>query len=168
MKKCTICKYEKPIDEFRRAKGYKDGIFSTCKECEKERLKEWRKSNPEKVKAQNARSNAKRKINKTGYFNPDRKEEWSRAKRNSHLRREYGITIEDFERISKEQGHRCKTCQRGVNEIWLCVDHCHSSGEVRGLLCNNCNAALGYVLENTETLLRMIEYLKVGPLVTDR
>jgi hypothetical protein len=159
MKKCTACKREKSIDEFRKAKGYKDGIFSTCKTCEKERLKEWRKANPDKVKAQNTRSNTKRRINETGYFDPNRKEEWSRAKRSAHLKRKYGITIEEFERISKDQGDRCKTCLRGTDEIWLCVDHCHTSGKIRGLLCNTCNSALGGVNDNVETLENMIEYL---------
>lgn len=170
MKKCTVCKESKSIDQFRKAKGYKDGIFSVCKSCESDRLREWRKANPDKVQKQNARANSKRKINQTGYYDPNRQEEWTRAKKNAHLVRKYGFGIEEFERLSEKQGDRCTTCQRSTDEIWLCVDHCHISEEFRGLLCSQCNSALGYVRDDLETLKRMIEYLKMprSALVTDR
>jgi len=61
MKKCKTCEIEKEVNFYRKVKGYKDGLNSECKLCEKVRLKLWRKNNPEKYYAQGLRSIAKRR-----------------------------------------------------------------------------------------------------------
>lgn len=83
-----------------------------------------------------------------------------------YLQRTYGITLELYERMLEEQGHVCKLCMgEGFtmathHKVKLVVDHCHATGKVRGLLCHNCNRALGLMKDSTETLERAIEYLK--------
>ena len=86
------------------------------------------------------------------------------------IRKRYGITLEDRNAIYEEQGGCCAVCMTPVmfyntakenpEEFQrACVDHCHKSGEVRGILCHSCNVSLGLVKDNIETLVSMISYL---------
>jgi hypothetical protein len=79
------------------------------------------------------------------------------------LRRKYGITYQDFERMLEEQANCCAICgsnkPRGNRGVFA-VDHCHTTGKVRGLLCSFCNAALGLLQERIETLEAAIVYLR--------
>jgi len=78
-----------------------------------------------------------------------------------HLLKQYGLLEAEFNALLNQQGGQCKIC--GSKE-WKgpapYVDHDHTTGRVRGILCHNCNVALGLVMENVETLKKMIEYLK--------
>ncbi|MFC4121101.1 endonuclease VII domain-containing protein [Nonomuraea zeae] len=65
--------------------------------------------------------------------------------RNYHLKRRYGITEDDFERMLARQGGLCAICQSAPGTF---VDHCHRSGQVRGVLCFNCNNGLGHFGDN--------------------
>lgn len=63
----------------------------------------------------------------------------------------------------EEQHGVCAICgkpETKPNAKYLAVDHDHKTGEVRGLLCNNCNRALGLLQDNTEVLQNAINYLK--------
>lgn len=161
MKRCTICDREQSLDNFREAKGYKGGRHTACKACEADRLREWRRANPLKRQAQTRRVNDKRRMTKTGYYDPARKREWSDKRRNSHLQRKYGITLEDEKRMREAQGDRCAVCLRPEQELAtpLGVDHCHRSGAVRAMLCARCNRALGEVDDDPGLLQRLVEYL---------
>lgn len=68
---------------------------------------------------------------------------WDRRKK---YRRKYGIEVEDFDRMFSEQDGRCLICGKHQVELTkrLAVDHCHTSGQVRGLLCSDCNGKLGW------------------------
>ena len=70
-------------------------------------------------------------------------------------RRKLKISDKLFEELMKTT--HCQTC--GVELTKKCIDHCHSSGKIRGVLCNNCNTALGLVGDNIDTLKGMISYL---------
>lgn len=59
-----------------------------------------------------------------------------------HLRRKYGITLVDYERMVAEQLSACRIC--GSTERKLVVDHCHVTGKVRGVICQYCNGRLGW------------------------
>ncbi len=73
----------------------------------------------------------------------------------------YGITPDKFLEMLAEQDGKCKICgvepttQRGLH-----VDHCHTTGVVRGLLCHGCNVALGSMKDDPEILLKAVEYLR--------
>jgi hypothetical protein len=82
---------------------------------------------------------------------------------NNHLKRNYGITLNDYNQMLTEQKHQCAVCgttEPGGKHGKFMVDHCHKTGKVRGLLCKSCNIALGEVGDNTQTLQSMIEYLQ--------
>ena len=82
----------------------------------------------------------------------------------------YGLTIEGYDTILKNQNGCCAICGTSKNirivsgkeqHTHLVVDHCHITGKVRGLLCYTCNVGLGMFRDNTEYLKTAIEYLDV-------
>ena len=99
-----------------------------------------------------------------------RSREWQLANPDKHknavLMRKYGISIEQYRALSTAQDDRCAICSRKAR---LVVDHCHASGEVRGLLCDPCNAGLGLFKDRPDHLAAAIEYIAgYAKLVGDR
>jgi hypothetical protein len=89
------------------------------------------------------------------------------TRRKSEYQKRYGITLDDYEAMCEAQKGVCKIC--GNKETHkgalgrtkpLCVDHCHATGKVRGLLCNDCNVLLGRAKDNVTVLESAINYLK--------
>lgn len=82
------------------------------------------------------------------------------------LQYRYGITVEDYNFLLKEQGYCCAICKtkdpsskrKGLNKFH--VDHCHATGKVRGLLCNSCNTAIGYLNDDETNLIAALRYLR--------
>lgn len=77
------------------------------------------------------------------------------------LKNVYGLTVEQYEAMQKSQRGCCAICQRHEAQIGeiLVVDHCHKTAQARGLLCRNCNAALGGFKDDPALLQRAVEYL---------
>ena len=97
-----------------------------------------------------------RKNNKK-YYDPVRM-------RSLALKRLYGITLDDYNRMLKIQNNRCAICN-GTETINrhhnnLSVDHCHATGKVRGLLCSSCNSGIGKMKDDVELLEKAIAYLR--------
>lgn len=85
------------------------------------------------------------------------KAKWYREKRFD----KYGITKQDFELMLGLQNHACKICSTSFTEtVRPYIDHCHNTGQVRGLLCFHCNTGLGHFKDNKEILSKAVEYLK--------
>lgn len=83
------------------------------------------------------------------------------AKRNARLVREYGITLADYAVMLDFQHGRCAICgDFPAHDKVLHVDHCHLTGKVRGLLCPNCNHALGKLQDDPVKLRRAADYLE--------
>lgn len=79
------------------------------------------------------------------------------GRRIDKLRYKYGIGAKEYEALRKAQGGQCALC--GVEPEVLCVDHCHATGEVRGLLCTPCNTGIGHLRDDVAILRRAIDYL---------
>jgi hypothetical protein len=80
--------------------------------------------------------------------------------REHHLLRKYGLTLAAYEELVLWQGARCAICPTAhTDQDPLHVDHCHSTGKVRGLLCGPCNRALGLMKDDTDRLGAAIRYL---------
>ena len=87
--------------------------------------------------------------------------------RKGHLEAKYGITQEQYEDLLIDQLGVCAICKkrekskdkRGNTKL-LFIDHCHTTGKIRGLLCHNCNTALGHFKDSEESLVSAIEYLR--------
>lgn len=136
-KVCLNCKEEKAINEFDRHKGYKGGVRSWCLKCK------------------NAENLAHYHRNK--HLNPYVYEKDKDIK----LRRAYGISYAEYLTMLDTQQGGCAICGVTTNgkRKAFAVDHCHSSGKVRGLLCSKCNTAIGSLQEDVGIMLRAIEYV---------
>jgi hypothetical protein len=131
-KVCQLCGLNKPLEDYHKNKQIKDGKHTICKNCNLQKSKRWRIENPEKAKTLN-------------------------------YRKKYNLTYEQVGELKSSCGYKCEIC--GIEEAKsprgnLFVDHCHETGEVRGILCLNCNNLLGSAKDNLEVLLNAIKYLK--------
>lgn len=87
------------------------------------------------------------------------------------LKKLYGITVEEYERLHTEQGGVCKICgepeksKRAGRTRRLCVDHCHTTKIVRGLLCNACNHGIGKFRDIPQRLRDAADYLEASGVV---
>jgi hypothetical protein len=66
-----------------------------------------------------------------------------------------------------KQNNKCGICQKDETEVHrkrLFVDHCHTTGNVRGLLCHNCNTAIGFLKDSVQTALQAATYLSRYPI----
>ena len=84
-------------------------------------------------------------------------------KRTYHLRIRYGITHEQYMALLEQQGHKCAICgttdpgtKKSTN---FDVDHCHTTGKVRSLLCRNCNVTVGVVEKKADLIKKIHDYL---------
>jgi hypothetical protein len=85
----------------------------------------------------------------------------------SRIRREYGITQEEYGELLSKQNGKCAICgadnsgtrKKSGGYKRMCIDHDHKTGKVRGLLCTRCNLVLGYINDEPSLLPMFIEYL---------
>ena len=161
MKRCTKCGVEQPVENFYRAAGTRDGRRGDCKRCFQQRASARYRADPEPMKARARRwqaANPERVAeNLRRYQESGRK---AAADRRSHLKRKFGLTVEQYDEMLAAQGGGCAICGRPPrDDISLHVDHDHDTGQVRGLVCFRCNNALGDFNESQALLVSAAEYL---------
>ena len=79
---------------------------------------------------------------------------------NSQLKYKFGITLSQFNEMSKQQNDCCLICNKPeTNGNRLSVDHCHKTGKIRGLLCDSCNVGLGRFKDDKTILEQAVKYL---------
>jgi hypothetical protein len=136
-KLCRRCNRVRPAGDFASARGR---LNSWCRDC----YRDWRRTNYQKNP-------------------PDPK-----ARRNQHLRRKYGIDARQYDELYAAQGGVCAICENPESKVGgrlrkaklsLCVDHDHDSGEIRGLLCLDCNTGIGLFRHDPSLLTAAIRYL---------
>lgn len=145
MKVCSTCKKNKAINLFPFQNKGKNIVMSSCKECRSAKQKANRIENPAEQKRKDKAHYEKNKGKRTKYARDYRKLYPDRT-RNTNLKVKYGITSNEYDLMFSEQKGLCKICKKHQDELKriLCVDHCHATGEVRGLLCDTCNKFLGF------------------------
>ena len=133
---CRVCKKQKNLlDEYylsRRDPTKKSSYSYECKECTVKRTVEYNREHSTSVRSQ-------------------------------YLKRNYGLTFEEFEAMLSDQDNCCAICKSTKplgRQKTFNGDHHNKTGNVRGLLCSNCNTALGLVNDNIHTLKSMIQYLE--------
>lgn len=134
MKTCTQCKEEKPATtEYFYWRSDHQALHSQCKVCKDKSNKKYYEDNKEKVKDYT-------------YFYA--------------VVKKYGLTKEGYTRLWEAQKGRCKICEDPFDDLVRPhVDHSHNTGEIRGLLCGNCNKGLGHFKDNPDLLLLACDYL---------
>lgn len=89
---------------------------------------------------------------------------WCRdCTKDSMLQKKYGISLLQYNQLLIDQQYKCKLCGTSKplgNRNVFVVDHCHTTGQIRGLLCNHCNTGLGKLGDTVEALQRAIRYLQ--------
>lgn len=130
-KTCTQCNIEKSLSDFYKRKNRSSGYLSECKDCTKKRNTKRYRENPDEVNDKRAA-----KI--------------------------YGISYDQVVSMREQAGGYCQICGReGIkHHSRLVIDHCHSTGKVRGLICSKCNTILGYCDDNPDILNKLSTYLK--------
>lgn len=99
--------------------------------------------------------------------------EYKKTWRNKHLKRNYGLTLFNLKQMFEKQEGKCSICESDMkfengnynkgdkrNGREVCVDHDHSTGRVRGLLCFHCNTAIGHLFDNPKAVENIKNYLK--------
>ena len=147
-KLCSGCKTEKTLAQFYRNIGNKDGHSYKCKMCKDVQAKVYRENNREKVAAMKAAQQVR----------------YMDKLRDSYYQKAYGISLDDFNQLFKEQKGGCAICSTTdyysrMQYAKLIVDHCHKTGKVRGLLCKSCNIGLGEFKDDVSLLDNAIGYL---------
>lgn len=145
-KSCFTCGVVKDLSEFGPRKAAKDRHEYSCRSCLNEKARKIRLADPERVREIGRRSNRKRTYEQ-------RKKEW--------LKRLYGITLDEYRKIWRSQSGLCKIC-KGLDSrgFELSVDHDHETNQIRGLLCQACNRALGLMRDDPKLLRKGAEYLE--------
>lgn len=146
-KHCSKCRTVKNREEFNTDKATIDGLRAWCKKC----TVAW-KANFYKT-------------SKGSLQKKRRAERWARsvrgkiARRRKHLKKFYGITLEIYDELLRQQGGVCAICRMPPDGRQFGVDHCHATNQVRGILCGSCNNGLGLFRDNIKSLTRAALYL---------
>lgn len=156
MKRCSKCQKRKDNSEFQINTQYR-----TLANGERKAYNICRKKCVECINKETNERMAKK------YKTPEelRKVRLNRQ-RKSNLKRLYGITLEEFYSILEEQNNKCKICSVDIfmdaknRNQKTCVDHCHKTGKVRGILCHKCNVAIGLLDDDISKIELVVNYLK--------
>lgn len=132
----------------------------------REKLREWRSRNQKKVlRNYKLRYNQNRayyvaKADEWAKANPERRKEIARTWAREARLRKLGFSVADFYKLLQAQDKKCAVCLQKFSKLKKPnVDHCHTSGKVRGLLCRECNLGLGNLHDSVVALRRAILYL---------
>lgn len=129
--RCTKCKVVGPLANFHRSKNRRSGYSLWCRDCHKASMR--------------ARA---------------RTEDGELRAHSYQLRRNYGLTHVEYAAMLEAQGGLCSLCGRPPGKRRLDVDHDHTTGAVRSLLCSLCNRGLGYFRDDPALLRAAIRYLE--------
>lgn len=145
-KHCPICKESKILSDFNKDKRSNDGQDWRCRKC--------RSTTRKKYLQHEISYNKRWRVENAEYAKSFHK--------TYQLKKKFGLTREELEQIRAAQNNGCAICgkNRSSAKKDLCVDHCHITGKIRGLLCDCCNRGMGLLGDSIEYLQSAAEYLK--------
>lgn len=139
VKPCRICKDVKPLTDFPRRSDTKDHHRSVCKDCGRKYRRVYDKENPE-IKRASYKRWIEKKGDRAAYF------------RQRAIEQQFGISYGDYLALLEKQCGVCAICGKPETVTYqngrirtLAIDHDHTTGKIRGLLCFRCNTGLVYV-----------------------
>lgn len=152
-KHCKKCNKEKEYTQFYKNNSNRDRLSSWCKECSNASQKERYINNKESISK------------KASIRYQKNKEEHKRKGKQWRYKKVYGISFEDFEQLKKDQNGKCYICEKqfiegSVSDAKAVLDHCHTTGKIRKVLCNRCNSAMGWFEDNPVLLEKAADYLR--------
>jgi len=138
-KTCTGCRQTKPLTEFFSRGGKLSHLYkSQCKLCMQTKRQQWANENRD-------------------HLNDWRRNNW--VTKNRRLRRR-GATQQMYDVMYEAQRGCCALCNEPEEKFaWLCIDHDHDTGKIRGLLCPNCNRGIGLLRDNADLLRKAATYI---------
>jgi hypothetical protein len=152
MKKCTKCGGQKPLSEFSKKHSTKDGLQSHCKTCCASNYANWLTKNPNKKQNITARALQ---------WNANNKEKRKIIVQQNNYKKRYGLTAQQKQAMIEDQGGKCAICQSDLQTTHnVCVDHCHKTNKVRGILCRKCNLGIGHLNDSIDILKSAQKYIK--------
>lgn len=150
MKNCSNknCKQKnpQPLENFAKNKRNKDKLQSRCRTCTSSDSKNHHKKNIDKIRQYKKEYNKK---------HPSKRKELN-------LKNKFGISLEIYNNMLLTQNNCCSICKINILKVkkQFAVDHDHNTGKIRDLLCNDCNALLGFCKESINILSEAINYIK--------
>ena len=185
-KKCTRCKKEKDASHFSTHKSNEDGLQFHCKPCfaedHLERYSDSKYREEQRVRVAQKRKLPEVKQQRAGYAHEympkwrENNKEWvsiynrthgqlPETKRSGHvnmMKNKYMLSEAEFEELLLSQLGCCKICNIPMdNKLLCCIDHCHVTKIVRGLLCHECNKGIARFYDSTVRLQAAIDYLSL-------
>jgi hypothetical protein len=153
---CSGCNQTLPIESFYKSKKY--GWVSRCKSCSNKSRNKYHRVQIEKdpvgYRAKRAEQSRKNRM-LNPRTNEQRRKEW--------LKSLYGMTPEDYSNLFNSQNGVCAICSQPCKtKKGLAVDHNHTTGKIRGLLCANCNGAIGMLQEDPDIIEKAKQYIIKG------
>lgn len=142
--RCNKCEQTKPASQFYKNRSASNGLSPYCIDC----------------RIAFARSPESREYRRKYASLTNGEEKNRERRRNWRLKKMFGITLADYDLMYKAQNGGCAMCGERDDLVALHVDHDHSTGKVRALLCSRHNLGLGCFRDNIKELQTAIEYLK--------
>ncbi|MCP3817206.1 endonuclease VII domain-containing protein [Streptomyces sp. A3M-1-3] len=173
LKRCSRCKVEMPRAAFASNRSTPDGLQAYCRDCSAQYYKRRQEAKGRAVRVKVPVPRGHKRCPQCGEVKPH--SEWERNKTSSdgwcsycrvcraqnnragYFMRTYGITEAQRDEMISSQMGICLIC---LSAPAVHVDHCHETGKVRGVLCFNCNSAIGKLGDDPDTLRRAITYLE--------
>lgn len=149
MKTCTGCHVEKPLTDFNRSAHGRNGMRARCIDCSSAENRVRYKKDLE------ASRKAGREYSKT------RRELFPEKVKEAQLKSKYGLSLEQYNQMVLIQEGRCAICKEEYEP--LCVDHNHINGEVRALLCDQCNIGISNFRDSAVRARAAADYLDRYP-----
>lgn len=172
-KKCSTCRRTLPVGAFAANRSRPDGLQTSCRECAAEYYKRRQEARGRSVREKVAVPEGYKLCRTCDEIKPHA--EWHRNAtasdglstrckacraiqgREGHLKRQYGMTEAERDEMIASQVGLCVIC---LSAPAAHVDHCHETGKVRGVLCFNCNSAIGKLGDDPDTVRRAAAYLE--------
>jgi hypothetical protein len=139
-----------------KTKEYSRRKYEKFKDVLKERLYKWREQNRNKLAIIDNRyyqKNRTRKLLVNSKYYTDNRDSIVNQRRFQ----KYGITRDEFDNLLKKQGGVCAICKKELKTP--CIDHCHKTNTVRGILCHSCNRGIGLLQDDSNILFNAHKYL---------
>lgn len=175
-RRCSRCERHLPRTAFASNKSMPDGLQAYCRECSAEYYRQRQEAKGKKVRERVSVPPGHKRCPQCSEVRPH--SEWERNKtssdgwasycrecraarnRASYLKRRYGLTEAERDAMVAAQRGLCVICLKAPA---VHVDHCHETGRVRGVLCFNCNSAIGKLGDDPDAVRRAAAYLEGTP-----